>query len=61
VRRDFPTWNLVIATIVTAWGIGVASAALLCIGLAPGIFYAILVSAHATASLHPEGSGPSAR
>lgn len=61
VRRDFATWNLVIATIVTAWAIGVACAALLCVGLAPGIFYAILVSAHATASLHPQGSDPSAR
>jgi hypothetical protein len=34
---------------------------LLCVGLLPGIFYAILVSAHATATLHPEGADSSAR
>lgn len=53
VRRDFATWNLVIAAIVTAWAIGLACSALFCIGLAPGTLYAILVSAHATASLGP--------
>jgi hypothetical protein len=61
VRRDFAAWNLAVATIVTAWAIGIACVALLCVGLAPGVFYAILVSAHATASLHPEGSDSSAR
>jgi hypothetical protein len=61
VRRDFAAWNLAVAAIVTGWAIGVACVALFCVGLAPGIFYAILVSAHATASLHPEGSGPSPR
>jgi hypothetical protein len=61
VRRDFATWNLVIATIVTAWAIGISAAALFCVGLVPGVFYAILVSAHATASLHPESSDPAAR
>jgi len=60
VRHDFPTWNVVIAAIVTAWAIGVACTALFCVGLAPGAFYAILVSAHATASLHPEGARSSA-
>jgi hypothetical protein len=60
VRRDFATWNLVIAAIVTAWAIGVACAALLCAGLVPGTFYAILVSAHATASLRPAGAHPPA-
>jgi hypothetical protein len=59
VRRDFAAWNLAIAAIVTAWAVGVACAAVFCIGLAPGMFYAILVSAHATASLHPEGASPS--
>lgn len=61
VRRDFATWNVVIAAIVTAWAIGLACSALFCVGIIPGIFYAILVSAHATAALGPEGSDPSAR
>ena len=63
VRRDFATWNLVVAAMVTAWAIGVACAGLLCIGIVPGVFYAILVSAHAAAALqHPiatsSGSSP---
>jgi len=61
VRSDFSAWNLSVAAIVTAWAIGLACAALFCVGLAPGMFYAILVSAHATASLEPEGANPSAR
>jgi uncharacterized protein DUF4013 len=52
VRRDLPTWNLVVAAIVTAWAIGIACAGLLCVGIVPGVFYAILVSAHAAAALH---------
>ena len=51
VRDDFATWNVVVAGIVTGWAIGLACAALLCVGVVPGIFYAILVSAHATAAL----------
>jgi hypothetical protein len=51
VGRDFATWNLAAAAIVTAWALGVACIGLLCIGVVPGIFYAILVSAHATAVL----------
>jgi hypothetical protein len=53
VRRDFPTWNLVAAAIVTAWVVAVACVGLLCVGLFPGIFYAILVSAYGSATLHP--------
>ncbi len=60
VRRDFPTWNAVVAAIVTAWAIGLACAGLLCVGIVPGIFYAILVSAHATAALHRQSSRLSA-
>jgi hypothetical protein len=56
VRRDFTTWNAVVAAIVTAWAIGFACAGLLCVGIVPGIFYAILVSAHATAALHRQSS-----
>jgi hypothetical protein len=59
VRRDFATWNLVVAAMVTAWAIGVACAGLLCIGIVPGVFYAILVSAHAAAALqHPIATSP---
>ena len=63
VRRDFATWNLVVAAIVTAWAIAVACVGLLCVGVVPGLFYAILVSAHAAAALHPAiapSPGPSA-
>lgn len=52
VRRDFQRWNVVVAAIVTAWAIGLACAGALCVGVVPGVFYAILVSAHATAALN---------
>jgi hypothetical protein len=58
VRRDFATWNLAAAAMVTAWALGVACIGLLCIGVVPGIFYAILVSAHATAALHTAPKAP---
>ena len=61
VRRDFATWNLAAAAIVTGWAVGVACVGLLCVGLVPGIFYAILVSAHASAALHDKGSPSPAR
>jgi hypothetical protein len=68
VRRDFAAWNVTIAAIVTAWAIGLACAALFCAGVVPGMFYAILVSAHATAALsskssqrRPEGTDQPAR
>jgi hypothetical protein len=61
VKRDFPAWNLAAAAIVTAWVIAVACVGLLCVGLFPGIFYAILVSAYASATLDsaraPSASG----
>ena len=52
VRRDFARWNLVVVAMVTAWAIAIACAGLLCVGVVPGVFYAILVSAHAAAALH---------
>ena len=52
VGRDFPAWNVVAAVMVTAWVVALACVGLLCVGLLPGAFYAILVSAHASASLH---------
>ena len=51
VRAHLLDWNLASAAIVTAWALGLAAGGLLCIGLLPGAFYAILVSAHATATL----------
>jgi uncharacterized protein DUF4013 len=63
VRRDFATWNTVVAAIVTAWAIGLACVGILCVGIVPGVFYAILVSAHAAATLRSPSStpGPTAR
>jgi uncharacterized protein DUF4013 len=61
VKRDFATWNLVAAAIVTSWIIAVACVGLLCVGLFPGIFYGILVSAHASATLHPAGATSDSR
>ena len=61
VRREFATWNVAAAAMVTAWIIGLACIGLLCIGLVPGIFYAILVSAHASAALHHKGPNPPTR
>ena len=60
VARDFASWNLAAAAIVTAWALGLACVGLLCIGLVPGLFYAILVSAHASAALRPQDSNPPA-
>ncbi len=61
VRRDFTTWNIAAAAIVTGWAIGLACVGLICVGLVPGVFYAILVSAHASAALHHEGTDLSTR
>jgi hypothetical protein len=51
VGSDFGTWNLAAAAIVTAWAVALACVGLLCVGIVPGVFYAILVSAHACAAL----------
>jgi hypothetical protein len=56
VRRDFATWNLAAAAIVTGWAIGLACIGVVCVGLVPGVFYAILVSAHASAALQHQGA-----
>src|ERR1700693_4415583 len=58
VTRDFATWNLAAAAIVTAWALGLACVGLLCVGIVPGVFYAILVSAHASAALHTKVANP---
>ena len=59
VVRDFARWNVAAAAIVTGWAIGLACGGLLCVGLVPGVFYAILVSAHAAATLGPQATSPS--
>jgi Protein of unknown function (DUF4013) len=61
VGRDFTTWNLAAAAIVTAWAIGLACIGLVCVGLVPGVLYAILVSAHASSALDSKGQNPPAR
>jgi hypothetical protein len=61
VRSDFTTWNIAAAAIVTGWAIGLACVGLVCVGLVPGVFYAILVSAHASAALYQQDSNPPAR
>ncbi|HKW70007.1 MAG TPA: DUF4013 domain-containing protein [Candidatus Dormibacteraeota bacterium] len=60
VRQDFVTWNVAAAAIVTGWAVGLACVGLVCVGIVPGIFYAILVSAHASATLHHPDSRPPA-
>jgi hypothetical protein len=61
VRRDFALWNLAAAAMVTAWTLGLACIALLCVGVLPGVFYAILVSAHASAAIRLQVENSSAR
>ena len=56
VRANFMTWNVVAAAIVTSWAVAIACVGLLCVGLVPGVFYAILVSAHAAAALNRQTS-----
>lgn len=53
VSARFLDWNLATVAIVTGWLLGFAALGLLCVGFLPGAFYAILVSAYATASLAP--------
>ena len=61
VLSEFTTWNLVAAAIVTGWAAGLACAGFFCVGLVPGVFYAILVSAHASAALNGQRSSPATR
>ena len=53
VRTRFPVWNVVTAAIVSAWLLGLAAVAACGVGALPGVLYAILVSAHASAALEP--------
>ena len=61
LQNRFAAWNLASAAIVTGWAIGLAGIGLLCVGVVPGVFYAILVSAHAAGSLYRETPSSSAR
>lgn len=61
VTRNFAAWNATAAAIVTGWAIGLACAGALCIGVVPGLLYAILVSAHAAAAYDRSSSAASAR
>ena len=56
VRRRFADWNLVIVAITTSWLPAAAGLAAALVGVVPGAFYAILVSAHACAALSPDCS-----
>src|SRR6267142_2078528 len=64
-----PSWKLSFrllsdgfwTAIVTGWALGLAAVGLLCVGLVPGVFYAILVSAHASAALHDKGANSPTR
>jgi hypothetical protein len=53
IRDRYGAWNLAVAAIVSAWLAGMLGGALCCVGIVPGAFYAILVSAHASATLAP--------
>jgi len=56
IRGRFADWNLVIVTITTSWLLAAAGLAVALIGVVPGAYYAILVSAHACAALSPDCS-----
>jgi hypothetical protein len=53
IRDRYGVWNLAVAAIVSAWVGGLLVGSLCCVGVLPGAFYAILVSAHASAALAP--------
>lgn len=53
-RERYAEWNLVLVGITTAWALAAASLALAGVGVVPGAFYAILVSAHACSALAPD-------
>lgn len=54
VRQRFAVWNVAVVAITTAWLLATAGLAVAVIGVVPGAFYAILVSAHACAALSPD-------
>lgn len=54
VRERYAQWNLVVVGVTTAWALAAAALAVAGIGVVPGAFYAILVSAHACSALAPD-------
>jgi hypothetical protein len=54
VRGRYAEWNLVLVAVTTAWALAAVGLALAGVGIVPGAFYAILVSAHACAALAPD-------
>jgi hypothetical protein len=53
IRDRYADWNVVLVGITTAWVLGAVGLAALLVGIVPGAFYAILVSAHACSALAP--------
>jgi Protein of unknown function (DUF4013) len=53
VRGRFVAWNLAVVVVTTAWALAAVTLAAGLVGVVPGAFYAILVSAHACAALAP--------
>jgi hypothetical protein len=53
VRDRYADWNVVLVGITTAWVLAAVGLAALVVGIVPGAFYAILVSAHACSALAP--------
>jgi hypothetical protein len=53
VRGRYADWNLVLVGITTAWALAAIGFAVVGLGIVPGAFYAILVSAHACSALAP--------
>jgi hypothetical protein len=53
VRDRYADWNLVLVGITTAWALAAVGLAVIGLGIVPGAFYAILVSAHACSALAP--------
>jgi hypothetical protein len=53
VRERYTDWNLVLVGITTSWALAAVGLAVAGVGVVPGAFYAILVSAHACSALAP--------
>jgi hypothetical protein len=53
VRDRYADWNLVVVGITTAWALAAIGFGVVGLGIVPGAFYAILVSAHACSALAP--------
>ncbi|HEY4026656.1 MAG TPA: DUF4013 domain-containing protein [Candidatus Dormibacteraeota bacterium] len=54
VHGRYAEWNVVLVGITTAWALAAVGVAVAGVGVVPGAFYAILVSAHACSALAPD-------